>query len=400
MARSRWPVSAFVVAAASTLALGGAAVGQSPPASPSGSGGPAVLAPSDAPNNSPAAGGVVTISDADGFAGAMAHSIAVGADGSLVMGGGVGADPARPDSAVMWHSVDGTAWTKSVLPKSAGLSAFGVAETQAGWVVIATNPYFGGALVFTSKDATKWKHGKDVPAGSVGAVISTPDGLLVASDSPGPNGVRPTMWRSANLKKWKKTELPGSGSGADIAQVPSGATVVLVDKVGDNHDHSSSYARSADGASWEAADFPVVASGPEEIVSAGDLGTAGDLFVQVVNRRTGDVLTGSIWTSPDGLDWTLAYEAPGWLSQVASGPTGIVLGHEVEVTSSDGVTWTASARPGLTGSTAAVVASDGRVVVADSGYGPNGPFTTVHVVPAPEGFVPASSPEPGASGEP
>ena len=151
------------------------------------------------------------------------------------MGGGTGPDPGRPDNAVAWHSVDGITWTQATLPDAEGLSAQGIVETPDGWAAIVTQPFMGGGLLWTSKDGTTWKRGKAFATGDIGAVISTPDGLLVTADKLSPNGDKPTVWRSANLKKWKETELPGDGSGADIAQVPSGATVVLVDKVGDEH---------------------------------------------------------------------------------------------------------------------------------------------------------------------
>ena len=129
MARSRTLLRASIVAAAVTFSATATVVAQAPSASPS------------------AAGGVVTISDGEGFAGAQAHAIAVGADGSLVMGGGTGPDPGRPDNAVAWHSVDGTSWTQAILPDSAGLSAHGVVETPDGWVAIVTQPLMGGGLV-------------------------------------------------------------------------------------------------------------------------------------------------------------------------------------------------------------------------------------------------------------
>ena len=162
-----------------------------------------------------------------------------------------------------------------------------------------------------------------------------------------------------------------------------------------NHDHTFSLARSDDGSSWEAVDFPVVASSPDETVTARDLGTAGDLFVQLADVRNGDVTTGSIWTSPDGVTWTKAYEAPGVaVPGREPDPRRSSSGEDVEVISPDGVTWTPVPQPGLTHGDAATTLADGTVLVAGAGYGDAGPFATVQVVPAPVGFVPLASPAP------
>ena len=391
MARSRWSIAASLVAALAAAALPGSALGQSPAAS--------------APAASLLPGGVSTVSDPS-FAGALGMGVAAGPDGSFVMVGMKADDPQRPDKALGWRSTDGMTWSPFSLPKGKHESADGVAHIDAGWLAIGSIP-FGGGVSWISSDGIKWKPGK-LKGARYAAVIGTPAGAVVAGYTLADGKTHPMVYRSGDLAKWKSSKVPGAGLPTAIAETSSGVTLVLL---GDSKDvdgarvTSYAYGRSADGKTFEAADFPVTPASADEVVFAGDLGVAGDLFVQLIGVRKGGAVTGSIWTSPDGLAWTKAFETGKVLSLVADGSTGDVIGDGLRVTSPDGLAWTATDQPGLTtAGRSAAVASDGSVATA--GYHYDGGFSvSLQVLPSSPDFVPsapsvAPSSSPGAVSSP
>ena len=341
MARTRWSVAAILIAATAVSGVAPAR-GQAPSASVPGSvGSPAA---STEPSRPPTPGDVTSVSDGPGFADSFAYGVATASDGPVVMvGQHLDRDPAVPPGAAAWHSTDGSTWTEVVLPQPRHAITLDVAVSALGWAAIGFVPK-GNGLVWTSADGVTWVRAKPLRGGQPQAIIATTGGFLAGGQSVVKGVARPVLWLSNDLVSWTRVKLPGKGQVTRLAQLPSGVILALVATVSANR-VTYRYLRSVDGSTWDTVHFPVTRSGTDTL-SAGELGTAGDMFVQVVDGgpATGP-FNGSVWTSSDGLAWEEAWTAPGPLFAVASGAVVNVFGKGVQGRHADGITWTETARP-------------------------------------------------------
>ena len=406
MARTRWSVAAILIAA---TAVSGAAPtsGQAPSASPVASAGSLAAssavpagspAASESPSASPTTSGVTSIADGPGFGNSFAYGVATAPDGSVVMvGQHLDKDPAVPPvpvGAAAWHSTDGSTWTEVPLPKSANAIALNVAASSLGWAAVGFVPD-GASLVWTSADGISWVRAKPLKKGQPQTIIATTDGFLVGGQSIVKGVAHPVLWHSSDLVTWTRIKLPGKGLVTQLAQVPSGVILALVATVGANR-VTFRYLRSVDGLTWDKVAFPVKRSGTDRL-GASELGTSGDLFIQLVGSgpAAGPFLN-SVWTSTDGLVWQDAWTATGPLFAVASGPVVNVFGTGTQGASADGITWTETARPEILLTSGAAALPDGRSIVLDNSNG-TPPSIVVQLVPATVDPAPLASLAPSPS---
>ncbi|MCY7420085.1 MAG: hypothetical protein LH650_16690 [Chloroflexi bacterium] len=374
MALSRWLCVAALMGTG-VLTIGVPAGAQSPPVVPLGTVGrdgptssaaPATAMPGASPSAASGDSEVLTITDGQGFASAIAYAVAVAPDGSAVMvGEHPGNDPQITDGAAAWHSTEGVTWTETILPKSGKARAYKVAASDRGWVAVGSSTSDG--LIWTSTDGITWARAKPLKGAQLVTVIATDDGFLAGGYVTRKGKLRPTLWHSSDLTAWEPMQLPGKRSGylIAIARNDAGVTMVLELLSPDGY----TYLRSADGVTWEAIDFPAHAPDADHYVAAGQLGRGAGMFVQPTNvGATGMPTTGSLWTSIDGTAWQEAYTADGPLFAVASGAVVNVFGMGAQVTSTDGLHWHRTARPEIDNTLGAAVMPDGQTLVVSNTF--------------------------------
>jgi len=360
MTRYRWSVAAIVIAATAVLAVAPAS-GQSPAVSTA-SGQSPLASPGTSPGVST---GITSVSDGPGFAQSFAYGVASAPDGSSVMvGQHLDTGPTARPGAAAWHSPDGQTWTEASLPQPPRAISLDVAVSALGWVAIGFVPD-GASFVWTSTDGLSWVSSTPLQGGVPQTIIATTGGFLIGGQTVTKGVARPTLWHTTDLVTWTRIKLPGKGLVSRLAQLPSGVTLALVATVTASH-VTYRYLRSVDGSTWDKEAFPVASSGTD-VLSAAELGTSGDRFIQVVDGGpAAGPFAGSIWTSPDGLGWQTAFTATGPLFAVASGPVVNVFGAGTQVSSTDGATWIETARPELLIPSGAAALPDERSLVLDN----------------------------------
>jgi hypothetical protein len=179
----------------------------------------------------------------------------------------------------------------------------------------------------------------------------------------GPNSI---VWTSPDGQSWTRNEIGPAPSDpaflwSDLYDVmPFGDRLIAVGYASDparpadcqDGDRALGWVpriwSSTDGRAWTAVEDPDVRCGRVNALVRGGPGlvAVGDRKLEVVvdGRKTGrNADVAQIWTSVDGLDWTLAAVGAdvGWLWSIANGPAGLVAVadyHEF-VLSRDGVAW-------------------------------------------------------------
>ena len=204
-----------------------------------------------------------------------------------------------------------------------------VAVSALGWVAIGFVPD-GASLVWTSTDGLSWVRAKPLKGGQPQTIIATTDGFLVGGQSDR-QGRGPTRCcgASTDLVTWTRIKLPGKGLVTQLAQLPSGVILALVATVASNRvDVSVSPIRRRLDLGQGGLPGDALGDGRP---GASELGTSGDLFIQLVGSgpAAGPFLS-SVWTSTDGLVWQDAWTATGPLFAVASGPVVNVFGKGIQ----------------------------------------------------------------------
>jgi Peptidase propeptide and YPEB domain len=246
------------------------------------------------------------------------------------------------------------ATSATTLPTSAFDSVTGdwgwrrVADPAPGAVAPVTNGYLGECLAngapaaCTSRDGVAWTLPPDP------AVLTVDDGGVFAgwSVAHGSTGwvavgtVDPGTWHSSDGVHWSKVavDLPGLQH-AQVQALPAGFAMLALANNGGQP--AARLLISTDGASWTPVDLP---AGISEVRLAGAVGLVGSRV------ESGASVAGAV-SSADGLNWTALTlpDGVGSLSTTIRLASGTYVGVGTVgtmVTSTDGVTWRASAGPG------------------------------------------------------
>ena len=251
------------------------------------------------------------------------RSLAASPGRSVAVGGTNG-------GAAIWTAPDGRAWQRARFPGTGGQMS-DVVHGGKGWLAVGrTSGETPGPLAMTSQDGVTWQKAA-FPAGPPPvAAAAGPSGYVAAGTG--------AVWRSADLRTWRRTDLDGAASDVTAA---AGTYVAVGDK-----DGAPAVWTSADGAEWTAAELPAgLASGPLSRVAA-----HGSVLVAIG-------ADGAPLVSPDGGKTWAAHALGGDLNATAitQGPDGFVAAatnarrDAVVLTSADGVAWRRLRVPGLAG---------------------------------------------------
>jgi hypothetical protein len=228
---------------------------------------------------------------------------AVATDGTrLVAIGSVDRDSAAsPGQAehvgAAWISTDGTTW--DVVPSVTEFAD--IAATAGGFVAVALD---GGPAIWRSADGQTWAQVAGPEAlgnGLINRIASTGDGFIAVGESAG----HAAVWRSPDGTAWSRAEDQASlreGWMRDVAG-HDGRYVA----VGGTSDREVGQVwASDDGTSWDRVDDAGWASGGE-LWHVLDTGAA---FLAVDARRSLDQLRLGAWVSLDGRAWHLVPSQP------------------------------------------------------------------------------------------
>lgn len=173
----------------------------------------------------------------------------------------------------------------------------------ASWTPGAGTSVLARGDSFSEDDAATDLEGLENMGRSIGAVATTPSGLLAVGHTTSVDGDRPALWRSDDKATWTLTTLPSEGAAAATAHSVrvEGDRVVVI-----------GYARSTGSTDWA----PIVWTSHDggATFSQGTLGDQGRSgatlltsspdhgFVVTVGAWDGGVPT--VWRSADGVAWT------------------------------------------------------------------------------------------------
>jgi hypothetical protein len=291
------------------------------------------------------------------YQGGMASVRDVAAGGPGFVGVGYILEATGP-MATAWASPDGQSWTlRSDFPGGDGSVAWGVATT--GATAVAVGVVNGAPAAWYSADGVRWTRAaapRDGPdRGELRAVVASKLGFLAAgSDEHGRLAPEAVFWTSTDGRTWERV--------ADSAEFAAARVEGLAAQDGGVVAVGTSYAgQDASGAvSWRSEDAKTWRRSPV----TRDL-SRGEMHAVAASGRgllaVGADLTGHralVWSSRDGLAWTLAPDATALdnyglqieMRDVVRLETGdIAVGHLVFGTqyptglvwqSTDGTTWT------------------------------------------------------------
>ncbi|MEU8798780.1 hypothetical protein [Spirillospora sp. NPDC048819] len=232
--------------------------------------------------------------------------------------------------AAIWTAPDGRTWQRARFPGAGGRLS-DVVHGGEGWLAVGrTSGARPAPLAMTSQDGTSWQKAA-FPAGPPPAAAATGSSGYVAVGTG-------AIWRTADLRAWKRTDLDGAPS--DVT-----ATAARYVAVGARGEAPAVWT-SPDGAKWTAAELPAgLATGPLTDVAA-----HGNVLVAIGED-------GAPLVSADGGTTWGAYGLGGDFNATAvtSTPDGFVVAattstqDAVVLTSADGATWRLLRVPGLSG---------------------------------------------------
>ena len=272
---------------------------------------------------------------------AVSLSIVPGGDGLVATGydGAFG--------SILWTSTDGSVWRDITPPdfESAGLVS--VVPFEGGLLAVGRGDTFDvdteTAAAWISENGTSWRRvagGPDM-VGQLIDVVATDRGLYAVGGVPGDDAAG--IWHSADGENWERTG--GDFGGAFMWSIAEGGPGLVVTGWRRNPEPDLAIWTSADGIDWTLAPDPEGFKGFEgvDVIDAdGTLVIVGNSLVEAREAR--------IWTSEDGLTWKLA-DIAGSLTNASmrkllATPSGIVAvgGHGNDAAawiSSDGLTWDA-----------------------------------------------------------
>lgn len=272
---------------------------------------------------------------------AVSLNVVPGGDGLVAIGydGAFG--------SILWTSTDGRAWRDITPPdlESAGLVS--VVPFKGGLLAVGRGDTFDvdteTAAAWISEDGTSWRRvagGPDM-RGQIIDVVATDRGLYAVGGVPGDDAAG--IWRSTDGEHWERTG--GDFSGAFMWSIAEGGPGLVVTGWRRNPEPDLAVWTSADGIDWTLAPDP---EGFESFEGSDVIEYDGTLVI-VGNSLVGE-REARIWTSDDGLSWEVA-DVSGSLTNASlrkllATPAGIVAvggrGNDAAAwISRDGLTWEA-----------------------------------------------------------
>ena len=287
-----------------------------PPPSPSPSpepSGPASPSPSSAPSVDWQAADVPESANASATV-----TIVPGGDGLVAIGfnGGFG--------SILWTSPDGRTWTDVTPEGFASIGMASVVEFDGGLVGVGRGDTINVdnelAAVYRSDDGLAWRmvEGGEEMRGQMIDVVATADGLFAVGGVPGADAAG--VWRSTDGETWKRTG--GDIPHAFIWAIAEGGPGLVAVGWRRNPEPDLAVWTSPDGVEWTLSPDPEGFAGYE----ATDVVDLDGTLVMLGSSFTGE--GGRIWVSDDGMTWDLADVAGGMggasARSVARTPAGLV----------------------------------------------------------------------------
>jgi hypothetical protein len=277
--------------------------------------------PSDSPSSPPPSVPTVDWQAADvpsSATGSSTVAVGPGGEGLVAIGydGGFG--------SILWTSPDGRAWTDVTPEGFASVGITNVVEFDGGLVGVGRGDTINIeneiAAVYRSDDGLAWRmvRGGDEMRGQMIDVVATADGLFAVGGVPGADAAG--VWRSTDGETWERT-------GGDIAHaflwsIAEGGPGLVAVGWRRNPDPDLAVWTSPNGVDWTLSPDPEGFAGYE----ATDVVDLGGTLVMVGSSFSGDA--GRVWSSDDGLTWELAEVAGGMDGAYARGvavtPAGLV----------------------------------------------------------------------------
>jgi len=210
--------------------------------------------------------------------------------------------------ATAWASPDGGAWTLNAdFPGGEASVAWSVATD--GPIAVAVGVVKGAPATWYSGDGVRWSRSepaRDAPDhGELRAVIATPDGFVAAgSDERDRLAPRAIFWTSADGRTWERVaDAPAFADARVEGLARLGGSVVAAGTAFTGADPIGAASWSwADGGPWERASDKDLDGGQMHAVSANAKGLVG-VGTDVAGHRA------MVWSSRDGLAWTVAPDA-------------------------------------------------------------------------------------------
>jgi hypothetical protein len=224
-----------------------------------------------------------------------------------------------------WTSTDGVTWRMFGRdPNSVFLAVFtDIAFTRAGFLATTIGGPGQEPLVYASPDGQTWGTVADsqtLGTGTIEAITATSTGAIAIGGTSGgrqndgsqlPD--QPVVWPSVDGQTWTRiTGKPELGTGRMQSVAAIGGVIVAVGT--DGSPGHPAFWRSTDGIQWQRSDLPgfLVDATERLSVVATDRGFAAFGLVS-----SGGTAVLSVWTSPDGSEWS--WVAPPPLSPPVTG---------------------------------------------------------------------------------
>ena len=285
-----------------------------------------------------------TVPDTESNTGATV--IAPGGDGLVAIGfdGGFG--------SALWTSGDGgRTWTDITPAEFASAGIVSVVEFDGMLVGVGRGDTINvdaeQAAVYLSEDGVTWRKVEtaDPLIGQMIDVVATDDGLFAVGGVPGADSAG--VWHSTDAETW--TRVGGDLDHAFLWSIAEGGPGLVAVGWRRNPEPDLAVWTSADaGQTWDLAPDPEGFAGFE----ATDVAALPDGTLAMVGSSF-DGSGGRMWTSPDGVTWSLAYDTPdgGYARTVVLTPAGVIgVGGDDELQgrawfSADGVAWAPLGEP-------------------------------------------------------
>jgi hypothetical protein len=205
-----------------------------------------------------------------------------------------------------WQAADG-----SPAFSGAGLYTYGATAGRIDYVVVGeqVTGNTATAAAWWSAGLGAWNRGVADGASEPSemfAVTVTPDRFISA----GADGSKPAIWTSPNGQIWTAMPmaLPAGATKAALREVADNGQQVVATGNAETSAGTVAFAEISgdDGATWR--EVPLPAPGPETAVDA--LAASNHGFVASGRSGQSNALSTVVWTSADGMNWTLTGTVP------------------------------------------------------------------------------------------
>jgi hypothetical protein len=243
----------------------------------------------------------------------LMRDVTVGGPGLVAVGYGVD-EPDRPGplNPVVWVSEDGYEWSRVPIPGNGRIWLRSV--TAGGPGLVAVGMDYSAAAVWTSIDGINWDRVPHDPAVFGGGFPSGSDSEMMAVTVGGPGLVA-------------------------VGFVDGDSNTAVIDSI-------AAVWVSTDGFTWSRIPHDEEVFGGDGNQAINDVVAGGPGLVAVGTDTSSGA---AVWTSPDGITWTRVPHDPilfgkrdgnRWMDSVVTYGNGLVAGGTDLWTSSDGLTWT------------------------------------------------------------